>query len=80
MVPRHALILTAGIGSRLRPLTLVRAKPAIPVAGEPIVRRIIRWLTSHGVREIVLNLHHLPATLTAVVGDGSDLDARVRYS
>lgn len=80
MVPRHALVLTAGIGSRLRPLTLVRAKPAIPVAGEPIVRRIIRWLTSHGIREIVLNLHHLPATLTAVVGDGSDLDARVRYS
>jgi NDP-sugar pyrophosphorylase family protein len=58
----------------------VRAKPAIPVAGEPLVRRIIAWLAENGVTELVLNLHHLPASLTAVVGDGSDLSARVRYS
>lgn len=77
---RHALILTAGLGTRLRPLTLVRAKPAIPVAGEPLVRRIVRWLAANGVCDVVLNLHHLPATLTAVVGDGSDLGPRARYS
>ena len=76
----HALILTAGLGTRLRPLTDVRAKPAIPVAGEPLIRRIIRWLTSRGVTDLVLNLHHRPATITAVVGDGRDLGARVRYS
>jgi len=79
-VIQHALILTAGLGTRLRPLTDVRAKPAIPVAGEPMIRRIIRWLTSRGVTDLVLNLHHLPATITAVVGDGRDLGARVRYS
>jgi mannose-1-phosphate guanylyltransferase len=81
-VPRltHALVLAAGLGTRLRPLTSVRAKPAIPVAGEAIARRIIRWLSGHGVRDIVLNLHHLPQTLTAAIGDGSDLDATVRYS
>ena len=73
-------MLAAGLGTRLRPLTLVRAKPAIPVGGEPIVRRIIRWLARNGVREIVVNLHHLPATVTAVLGDGSDLAVRVRYS
>lgn len=77
---RHALILTAGLGTRLRPLTLVRAKPAIPVAGEPLIRRILRRLAENGVTDIVLNLHHLPATLTAVVGDGSDLGPRIRYS
>ena len=77
---RHALILTAGLGTRLRPLTDARAKAAIPVAGEPIVRRIIRWLVSQGVTELVLNLHHRPETITAVVGDGCDLGARVRYS
>src|SRR6266851_3658628 len=41
---RHALVLAAGLGMRLRPLTTVRAKPAIPVAGDPIARRIVRWL------------------------------------
>jgi len=73
-------VLTAGLGTRLRPLTDVRAKPAMPVAGEPMIRRIIRWLVSRGVSDLVLNLHHLPHTLTAVVGDGVDLGARVRYS
>jgi len=73
-------VLTAGLGTRLRPLTDVRAKPAIPVAGQPMIRRIIRWLVSRGVTDLVLNVHHLPETLTAVVGDGSDLAARVRYS
>jgi mannose-1-phosphate guanylyltransferase len=78
--PSQAVVLTAGLGTRLRPLTSVRAKPAIPVAGEPMIRRIIAWLAANGVRDLVLNLHHLPETLTAVVGDGADLDARVRYS
>jgi mannose-1-phosphate guanylyltransferase len=77
---RHALVLTAGLGTRLQPLTFVRAKPAIPVAGQPLIRRIITWLAGQGVTELVLNLHHLPHTLTAAVGDGSDLGARVRYS
>ena len=74
----HALVLTAGLGTRLQPLTSVRAKPAIPVAGEPLARRIIRWLAGQGVGDLVLNLHHRPHTLTAAVGDGRDLGARVR--
>jgi NDP-sugar pyrophosphorylase family protein len=45
-----------------------------------MVRRIIRWLASRGVTELVLNLHHRPETLTGIVGDGRDLAARVRYS
>jgi mannose-1-phosphate guanylyltransferase len=77
---RHALILTAGLGTRLRPLTDVRAKPAIPVAGVPMIRRIVASLVSQGVDDLVLNLHHRPETLTAVLGDGRDLHARVRYS
>ena len=78
--PFPVLILAAGLGTRLRPLTAVRAKPAIPVAGEPLIRRIVAWLTANGVREIVVNLHHLPHTITGVLGDGSDLGASVRYS
>jgi mannose-1-phosphate guanylyltransferase len=79
-VIRQALVLTAGLGTRLRPLTDVRAKPAIPVAGEPMIRRIVAWLVSRGVDDLVLNLHHRPETLAAVLGDGGDLGARVRYS
>jgi len=78
MVP--ALVLTAGLATRLRPLSFVRAKAALPVAGVPLVHRILRFLASAGVTDAVLNLHHLPHTLTTIVGDGSDLGLRVRYS
>lgn len=78
--PAHAVVLTAGLGMRLRPLTLVRAKPAVPVANEPLVRRIVGWLAGQGVTDLVLNLHHLPHTIAAVIGEGSDLGVRVRYS
>jgi NDP-sugar pyrophosphorylase family protein len=80
MILPPALVLTAGLGTRLRPLTYVRAKAAMPVNGETLARRIVRWLAAQGVTDLVLNLHHLPATVTASVGDGSDLGARVRYS
>lgn len=76
----RALVLTAGLGTRLRPLTRVRAKPAVPVAGVPIVRRILAWLAAEGVTDAVLNLHHLPASITSIVGDGTDVGIRVRYS
>jgi mannose-1-phosphate guanylyltransferase len=78
MIP--ALVLTAGLATRLRPLSLVRAKAALPVAGEALARRVLRWLAAAGVTDAVLNLHHLPHTIAAVVGDGSDLGLRVRYS
>jgi mannose-1-phosphate guanylyltransferase len=78
MIP--AIVLTAGLATRLRPLSYVRAKGALPVAGDPLVRRVIRWLRANGTTDVVLNLHHLPHTLTSVVGDGSDLGVRVRYS
>ncbi len=80
LFPTHALLLAAGLGTRLQPLTTVRAKPAIPVAGQPLARRIIAWLCRGGVCHVTVNLHHLPHTLTAVLGDGADLGARIRYS
>jgi len=78
--PTTAMVLAAGLGTRLRPLTDVRAKPAIPVAGEPLIRRILAWLAASGVTDVVVNVHHRPETLAAVVGDGGDLGVRVRYS
>ena len=78
MIP--ALVLTAGLGTRLQPLSFVRAKGALPLGKEPLARRILRWLGGAGVRDAVLNLHHLPHTLTRAIGDGSDIGVRVRYS
>jgi mannose-1-phosphate guanylyltransferase len=78
MIP--ALILTAGLATRLRPLSFVRAKAALPVGDRVIVQRILRWLAGFGVTDAVLNLHHLPDTITAIVGDGSTDGVRVRYS
>jgi NDP-sugar pyrophosphorylase family protein len=75
-----AIVLAAGLGTRLAPLSAVRAKAALPVAGEPLIRRQLRWLAAAGVVEAVVNLHHLPATITARLGHGEDLGLRVRYS
>jgi NDP-sugar pyrophosphorylase family protein len=79
-VPGVALVLAAGLGMRLRPLTDVRAKPAIPVEGEPLIRRILQWLAANRVGRAVINLHHRPETIARVVGDGGDLGVAVRYS
>ena len=78
MIP--ALVLTAGLATRLRPLSFVRAKAALPIGGQAIVQRILRWLAGHGVTDAVLNLHHLPHTITALVGNGAADGVRVRYS
>jgi mannose-1-phosphate guanylyltransferase len=75
-----ALVLTAGLGTRLRPLTLLRAKAAVPVNGEALASRVARWLATNGFRDQVFNLHHRPASIAAVLGDGSTFDVRLRYS
>lgn len=78
--PDTALVLTAGLGSRLRPLSSVRAKAAVPIAGTPLVCRILSWLAGQGIRRAVLNLHHRPETITREVGDGAGLGLEIRYS
>ena len=74
------MVLTAGLGTRLGPLSEVRAKPALPVAGVPLAGRILRWLAAGGVQSAVLNLHHRPETITAAIGDGGAFGVQVRYS
>ena len=75
-----ALVLTAGLATRLQPLSTIRAKAALPVAGETLVQRILRWLHGAGVRRVVLNLHHRADSITRIVGDGSRAGLSVRYS
>jgi NDP-sugar pyrophosphorylase family protein len=76
----HALVLTAGLGTRLDPLTRLVAKPAVPLGDRTLVEHVIAWLQRQAITDLVLNLHHRPSTITAVVGDGRHLGVRVRYS
>lgn len=78
MIP--ALILTAGLGTRLDPITRLVAKPAVPLGDRTLIEHVIGWLAKDGVPAAVLNLHHLPASVTRVVGDGRHLGLPVRYS
>jgi mannose-1-phosphate guanylyltransferase len=59
------MIVAAGLGTRLRPLTALRPKPALPVRGIPLVGYTLALLRHHGVREAVINTHHLPEQLEA---------------
>lgn len=75
-----AMVLAAGLGLRMRPLTLLRAKPVLPVLNRPLLHWTLERLHRHGVTDVVVNLHHLPDTVRAAVGDGSAFGLRVRYS
>lgn len=63
----RAMILAAGLGTRLRPLTDYRAKPALPVRGRPVVSLLLELLSHHGVEQVLINLHHRPDTIRAAV-------------
>ena len=73
------MILAAGYGTRLWPLTLDRAKPAIPFMGRPLVGYVAEYLAGHGCREIAVNLHHEPESVRSALGDGSRFGVRLRY-
>jgi len=75
-----AMILAAGLGTRLRPLTFERAKPAIPLLGEPLLIRSIRWLMAQGVEAFRINLHHLPQTIESLFESNSRAALPVSFS
>lgn len=75
-----AMILAAGQGTRLRPLTNEVPKPMLRVGGRPLVGYLVELLRSHGVEEIAVNLHHKPDVIRRYLGDGSRLDVRITYS
>ena len=73
------IVLTAGLGTRLDPITRLVAKPAVPVGGRTLIEHVLEWLRGQQVFDVVLNLHHRPETITAALGDGSHLGMRARY-
>jgi NDP-sugar pyrophosphorylase family protein len=74
------MILAAGFGERMRPLTEGRAKPSLPLVTRPIIVHTLSYLRSHGVSEAVINLHYHPESIRGLVGDGSRIGLRVHYS
>ena len=75
-----AMILAAGQGRRLAPLTDQMPKPLLPIAGEALLIRQIRQLRTAGVTDLVINLYHLGDQIEAALGDGSGLGVAIRYS
>jgi len=77
---RRAMVLAAGRGRRLAPLTDRIPKPLVPVAGRPLIEHIINFLRAGGIEEVVVNLHHLGHLIVEALGDGSRLGVRLHYS
>lgn len=75
-----AMILAAGRGTRLRPLTDTVPKPMIPFAGTPLLEHIINLLAQHGFSELFINLHHLPDVICNYFGDGTQWGVHITYS
>lgn len=75
-----AMILAAGLGTRLWPLTVDRTKPAIPFLNRPLIAYTIDYLKQYGVTELIINLHHEPASVRDQIGDGSQYGVTITYS
>lgn len=74
-----AMILAAGYGTRLWPLTVDRTKPAIPFLGKPLVGYVAEYLSGFGFNEITVNLHHRPESVRESLGDGSRFGVKLNY-
>ena len=76
----RVMIMAAGKGTRLRPITDLVPKPMAPIVNRPALHHIVRLLGRHGLDDIVMNLHHLPETITGYFGDGAGVGVRITYS
>jgi NDP-sugar pyrophosphorylase family protein len=74
------MIVAAGLGTRLRPLTELRPKPALPVRGIPLIAYTLALLARHGVTEVIINAHHLPDILMDAARRHCPLDMELRFS
>lgn len=75
-----AMILAAGLGTRLRPLTYKTPKPLLPVKGKPLIEYALARLKKAGIKDVVINLHHLGGQIKKHIGNGQKFGLNVRYS
>jgi len=75
-----AMILAAGFGTRLKPLTNELPKPLFPVLNRPILEHALNFLSTHGIKEIAINLHHKSEKIIDYFGDGKDFGVNLHFS
>lgn len=75
-----AMILAAGLGTRMGDLTADLPKPLLPVAGKPLIAHLVQALVAAGFTDLVVNLAYLGERIEAALGDGSRWAARIAYS
>ena len=75
-----AMILAAGFGTRLFPLTIDRTKPAIPFLGKPLVGYVAEYVARFGFKEFIVNLHHQPDSVRRALGDGTEFGVHITYT
>ncbi len=80
MKVKRAMIMAAGLGTRLRPLTDLISKPMAPIVNRPVMEHIVRLLAKHNFTEIVCNLHWYPDVIRDYFGDGSKWGVNISYS
>jgi len=74
------MLLAAGLGTRLRPITYEMPKPMVPVANRPVMEHILRLLARHGFSDVIANLHWFPDLIRDRFGDGSGVGVALSYS
>jgi len=77
---KKAMILAAGLGNRMRPLTDIKPKPLLEVAGKPLIVYHIEKIAAAGFEEIIINIAHLGFMIPEALGDGSRWGVRISYS
>jgi NDP-sugar pyrophosphorylase family protein len=75
----RAMILAAGFGTRLWPLTVDRTKPAIPILGRPLIGFVAEYLSRFGVDEVLVNLHHEPESVRSALGSGREFGVNLSF-
>lgn len=74
-----AVVMAGGDGARLRPLTIGRPKPMVPVVNKPVMGHILDLLKSHGITEVIVTLRYLASVIQDFFGDGSNLGMKITY-